>query len=419
MLTTFPHRLGRCALFALPLAAAVPALADDPVFLPIAPDPLPFATMTASAISADGHTVVGAYTTLSGPSISQAFRWNAQTGMQLLGLLPGGHIQSQALGVSGDGSIVVGDGDTSLWPHQAFRWTAGTGMTVLADYGQATAISPDGATVVGWNFNPNMPSIGNRAFRWTAASGLEILPSLGGVNNSSRGTGLAGPITYGLAYIDSYPTPVVWNGGAPQQLGHLLPTPGYNDTALAATPDGSIIVGAESNLAFRWTSGVMQSLGVLPGTITSRALGVSADGSIVVGYSGGDYPDPGGRRAFYWDLAHGMRDLRQVLLERGAAVENWILVEADAMSPTGAIVGWGVNPTGGYQAFIARPGAECYANCDHSTTPPVLNVNDFICFAFQFSRGYPYANCDGSTTFPQVNVADFICFQQRFAAGCP
>jgi DNA-binding beta-propeller fold protein YncE len=29
-----------------------------------------------------------------------------------------------------------------------------------------------------------------------------------------------------------------------------------------------------------------------------------------------------------------------------------------------------------------------------------------------------YANCDASTTPPVLNIADFICFQQRFAAGC-
>jgi hypothetical protein len=29
-----------------------------------------------------------------------------------------------------------------------------------------------------------------------------------------------------------------------------------------------------------------------------------------------------------------------------------------------------------------------------------------------------YANCDKSTTPPVINVADFSCFLQRFAAGC-
>jgi hypothetical protein len=64
-----------------------------------------------------------------------------------------------------------------------------------------------------------------------------------------------------------------------------------------------------------------------------------------------------------------------------------------------------------------RAGA-CYANCDASTTPPILNVADFVCFQQHFAAGDPSANCDGSTTPPILNVADFVCFQQRFAAGC-
>jgi hypothetical protein len=60
----------------------------------------------------------------------------------------------------------------------------------------------------------------------------------------------------------------------------------------------------------------------------------------------------------------------------------------------------------------------CYANCDHSTTVPFLNVNDFICFQSAFAAGASYANCDNSTTPPVLNVNDFICFQAAFAAGC-
>ena len=63
-------------------------------------------------------------------------------------------------------------------------------------------------------------------------------------------------------------------------------------------------------------------------------------------------------------------------------------------------------------------GGGCYANCDHSTTVPFLNVGDFICFQSRFAAGDTYANCDHSTTPPVLNVGDFICFQAAFAAGC-
>jgi hypothetical protein len=63
--------------------------------------------------------------------------------------------------------------------------------------------------------------------------------------------------------------------------------------------------------------------------------------------------------------------------------------------------------------------AGCYANCDGSTSAPVLNVADFTCFLQRYAGGEPYANCDGSTVEPVLNVADFTCFLQQFSAGCP
>jgi hypothetical protein len=89
-----------------------------------------------------------------------------------------------------------------------------------------------------------------------------------------------------------------------------------------------------------------------------------------------------------------------------------------------------VNPGTGATALIGATGftdirglaavpASCYANCDGSTVPPVLNVGDFTCFLQRFAAGESYANCDQSTVSPVLNVGDFTCFLQRFAAGCP
>jgi hypothetical protein len=85
----------------------------------------------------------------------------------------------------------------------------------------------------------------------------------------------------------------------------------------------------------------------------------------------------------------------------------------------------------GQEAFQGRVGpnlfvtavqsgpALCYANCDGSTTAPILNVNDFVCFQTMYAAGSTGANCDNSTTEPVLNVNDFICFQSAYAAGCP
>jgi thermitase len=81
----------------------------------------------------------------------------------------------------------------------------------------------------------------------------------------------------------------------------------------------------------------------------------------------------------------------------------------------------------GAASAAAAAGPSCYANCDHSTATPLLNIADFSCFlqAFAAASALPasqqvshYANCDLSTTEPVLNVADFGCFLQRFAAGC-
>lgn len=63
--------------------------------------------------------------------------------------------------------------------------------------------------------------------------------------------------------------------------------------------------------------------------------------------------------------------------------------------------------------------AACIANCDCSTTAPILNVNDFQCFLAAYAAEDPAANCDASTVTPTLNVGDFICFLNQFAAGCP
>ncbi|MEX2218682.1 MAG: S8 family serine peptidase [Phycisphaerales bacterium] len=64
-------------------------------------------------------------------------------------------------------------------------------------------------------------------------------------------------------------------------------------------------------------------------------------------------------------------------------------------------------------------GGGCYANCDESTTPPILNVADFGCFLTRFAAGEAYANCDPGGPPPVLNVADFGCFLAKYAAGCP
>jgi aminopeptidase N len=63
-------------------------------------------------------------------------------------------------------------------------------------------------------------------------------------------------------------------------------------------------------------------------------------------------------------------------------------------------------------------GPPCYANCDGSTSAPVLTANDFACFLNAYAGGESYANCDGSTTAPTLTANDFACFLNQYAGGC-
>jgi probable HAF family extracellular repeat protein len=115
----------------------------------------------ALGVSADGSVVVGG--ALNAAGYRRAFRWTEASGMQDLGTLPGGY-GSLAWGVSADGSVVVGYARDSAWQPRAFRWTAASGMEDLnITYAhlltngsvllEARAISPDGRYIVGLGYN--------------------------------------------------------------------------------------------------------------------------------------------------------------------------------------------------------------------------------------------------------------------------
>src|SRR5262245_42395217 len=104
-----------------------------------------FGSSLATAVSADGLTVVGS----SGPL---GFRWTSVSGMVSLGTIAGGS-SSSPYGTNADGSVVVGEADNPVQSHP-FRWTAGGGMVSLGllpgfTSGFARSVSADGSIVVG------------------------------------------------------------------------------------------------------------------------------------------------------------------------------------------------------------------------------------------------------------------------------
>jgi hypothetical protein len=117
----------------------------------------------AGAVSADGTFVVGSfYTDIDGNT--GAWRWSAETGVELIPVMP------FAFGVSANGNTVVGNtGFFDNPPRAAMIWRKGIGTMLLADYlaeqgievpdgwdlsGGLTAISADRRTLGGWGTGP-------------------------------------------------------------------------------------------------------------------------------------------------------------------------------------------------------------------------------------------------------------------------
>ncbi len=327
-------------------------------------------------VSADGSVVVGE--SHSDPGW-QAFRWTEAEGMVGLGDLPGGLFRSEASGVSADGSVIVGRGrPEGGLVHEACRWTAEGGIEGLGflpgdgPSSMAFCVSADGLVIGGRALSTDFGmEIG---FRWTADEGMVSLGVLdnGKPTRGAWGVSADGSVMVGAGgFPNKSPEAYRWttmNGAI--ALGFL---PGGTASGTdVLTPDGLIAFGgsnsAQGPQLVRWTEGEgMIGLGVATNTDD-----VTADGSIVVG-SGIDFDG-----AAIWDAENGMRSLQDVLvLEYGLDLTGWVLEDANGISADGStIVGWGFNPDGNREGWIARIGqCECSWDLD---TDGTVGVKDLL-----------------------------------------
>jgi probable HAF family extracellular repeat protein len=212
-----------------------------------------------------------------------------------LGTLGGN--SSKATGVSADGSVIVGISKNGNGDTHAVRWTTTNGLqdmsTLGGDWSEATGVSADGSVIVGWSYDSNGIY---RAFKWTAATGMQDL----GAGDYSKATGVSAD---GLVIIlNISPIAYRWTqSGGLENLGNL----GGNSTgANDISANGSVIVGFSNNsigdpYAFRWIDGIgIEQIG----TFYSFAYGISGDGSTATGFETGS---AGLYRAFRWTQSSG------------------------------------------------------------------------------------------------------------------
>jgi hypothetical protein len=348
-------------------------------------------------------------------------RWSSDAGGVLVGtfdywpLYYGGqprYLEGIPRSVSRDGRVLVGNslsGRATLWTDQV--------PTALPDVPgfpglvpRAGSGSPDGVWVAG---AISVSQTDPRAWIWSQTSGMIALPMPPGASGAgAERTSNLGAVTIGSAVVNSTTRPVRWAGTMPSILTEGTPT------SLGA--DGQVMVGyaAGDGRGLRWCGDTALPMGDI-----WLVRSVSADGW-VAGGQGSPLTVP-----MIWDPVHGARGLIPVLQALGAnPPTEYYQFNVFAISPDGtAIVGSvALEEFSPPQAFLARIPSFCYANCDGSTSAPVLNVLDFGCFLNRFTAGTAgnaadaiYANCDNSSAAPMLNVLDFNCFLNKFTAGCP
>lgn len=323
----------------------------------------------ASGLSSDGSTVVG--TAIADDRTRRAFLWNAGDGFRLIEGLPLGTTSSRALDVSADGTRVLGGTNEGI-----FLWDESTGARIVEPLPSAPAaillsgLSDDGSTFVGTRGEDQSFSE-REALIWNERDGLRGLSQLPGGPAMATATGVSADGSRVLIIADDGlggAEAAIWDDvNGVRGLGDL-DGGSFASSPLAISNDGSTVVGFGSiepsasgvdtgRRAMIWNEADgMRALGSLFGGLyDSVALGVSGDGSVVVGTDNDNarFGLPSSK-AFIWDEANGMRALDVLLTSLGIDLTGWELLEATAVSADGlTVLGRASDPSGGIQHFIA------------------------------------------------------------------
>jgi hypothetical protein len=255
--------------------------------------------------------------------------------------------------------------------------------------------------------------------------------------------GIAQPAPTGVRALRSWDDgsgPALWVGGDPMSVAGLPDNLAFKLTSAGWQALPSLGVSGYPLTGYRVNAFALHDLGggLHIYAIGQHGLGISArlvNNAWFAGpgplfglpeaFAGCSADDGRGPAAFISDLRYADYASSTLNYDPYGAVRAMTQVYDDGNGPAIFFAGEfvslrGPNYTSVAAGHIARLPvcSACYANCDNSVLPPVLNVADFTCFVTRFAAGDEWANCDQSTAPPVLNVLDFTCFLQKFAAGC-
>ncbi len=383
-------------------------------------------------VSWDGRVVVGTHGLDMPPSL-EAFYWTPNSGMVGLGFLVC-CAGSGAHGVSPDGGVIVGWSWNGEGYRRAFRWSQQTGMVDLGtlpggNESWAYDVSRGGLWIVGWSTDWR----GNRriAVRWRWPDPPQILP-LGIVSASTESLAYRvsadGRIIAGARIDSGQSMAICWEEGNAGWTIHTLGTLGGSGSeALGVSADGRVVVGWAHNSsnrrrAFLWGVGdnlPVRDLGTLPGDKESWANDVSNGTSmmdrVIVGTSYGG----GGKRAVRWSNLGPLPVLEDLNVTYACLLTDGSrLKEATAVSPDGRyIVGWGYDASRGFQAGFLLD-TQCSSHNGDVNNDGCVDDADLLAILFAFGQhgeclGRVDVNCDGV-----VDDADLLVALFNFGTGC-
>jgi hypothetical protein len=312
-----------------------------------------------SELMPDGKSIMG----VAGDEV---FRWTPNGGRVVLGSL-GPRVLATA--ISADGSTVVGR-RVSFSDQEAIRWTVGDGVTVLprpADFPHnpfPTHVSDDGSIVYGTAHthftqplldletlgeitNPDFPDIHTfggeeGVFRWDNIEGTRTLPDWTSAPLLSfkhlRGISADGLDAGGIINR----VPVIWNETGGASPPHNLPEQFFSSFVTDISADGNTVIGhfypaqwTGHRHAFRYSKD--EGFRPLTGMTEtfSDTLAVSGNGEIILGrYE----QQPGGPAFdFVWRSDHGIQGLVDYFADHGVNFPLHGNLSASQMSRDGLV----------------------------------------------------------------------------------